>query len=642
MQKIRLWLHSKDARKVLKAVQRSAAVEFTKIDAERNLLKNELTDFELAHIAGQLDFAVRFLEKFENKKSGMKALLEGDKVRMRTEDCDRLLRTFDYKKIVRELGRLEGEINVLGSTKAILEEEERLLSGWKSLSIPPSVVETASMSLSHWQGSHADRVLFEGELKAAKIDCEIYEVDVFSYLLVVFKKDFEQAAKLAIVSHLEKADLGKSDKVPAVRLECIAEEMVEIARKIEKTKNEVKEYLPELTRLKVISDSVSWQKAKHEVASSASGTKTSMVLEGWCPASKLESLIKAIEKETELFFLTSVEPTEGEDPPVEIENNAVVLPFESITRLYGLPGHKDLDPTMFLSGFFFIFFGLCLTDVGYGLFLAGIIAAILFFFKIPKDSKKLLLLLMFGGISAAVAGVFFGGYLGVPISALPKPLANLQLFDPIQSPMPVLFLSLALGVLQVLFGIVLRIYREAKNGRFGDGILDGGPWLLLFGALFAFGASKLGFLSRGGDGLTTWFLLIAVALLVATQGRKEKTILGKFFKGTLSLYDSVGYFSDILSYSRILALGLATSALAFAVNLIAALLRDMIPVVGTAIMVLVLIIGHLFNLAVNTLGAFIHSARLQFVEFFGKFIAGSGRQFKPFKREEKYVTIEEM
>ena len=122
-------------------------------------------------------------------------------------------------------------------------------------------------------------------------------------------------------------------------------------------------------------------------------------------------------------------------------------------------------------------------------------------------------------------------------------------------------------------------------------------------------------------------------------GRKRKGIIGKVFGGILGLYDSIGFFSDVLSYSRLLALGLATSALAFAVNLIAGMVEE-VPVVGTILFVVILVIGHTFNLGVNLLGAFIHSSRLQFVEFFGKFISGTGRPYTPFKREERYVVIE--
>ncbi|MCK5591630.1 MAG: V-type ATP synthase subunit I, partial [Candidatus Pacebacteria bacterium] len=137
----------------------------------------------------------------------------------------------------------------------------------------------------------------------------------------------------------------------------------------------------------------------------------------------------------------------------------------------------------------------------------------------------------------------------------------------------------------------------------------------------------------------TYFVYIAFASVMICAGRKGKGVIGKVFGGILGLYGSIGFFSDVLSYSRLLALGLATSALAFAVNLIASMVEG-IPVIGTILVVIILVGGHAFNLGVNLLGAFIHSSRLQFVEFFGKFISGTGRPYTPFKREERYVVIE--
>jgi V/A-type H+-transporting ATPase subunit I len=134
-------------------------------------------------------------------------------------------------------------------------------------------------------------------------------------------------------------------------------------------------------------------------------------------------------------------------------------------------------------------------------------------------------------------------------------------------------------------------------------------------------------------------MYVGVVIIILASGRKGDTILEKGQNAALSLYNSIGYFSDILSYSRLLALGLATTALAFAVNLIAEIVSDSVPYLGPVLAIVVLVIGHLFTLAVNTLGAFIHSARLQFVEFFGKFIAGTGKEFKPLKRTEQYITV---
>jgi V/A-type H+-transporting ATPase subunit I len=304
-----------------------------------------------------------------------------------------------------------------------------------------------------------------------------------------------------------------------------------------------------------------------------------------------------------------------------------------------MPGHKDLDPTLFLAGFFFLFFGLSLTDVGYGIFLMAVATMILTLFKVAPVVRTFAKLLLFMGLGSALVGLLFGGYLGIAPESLPSWLRAIQLFDPIGNPLPVFYLALGLGVFQVMVGMFLKIYSDARNGEMMNGILDQGPWLFVFFVAIAYLGVTTGYLYiiATPDQLIN-LIYVGLVLVVLASGRKGKTILEKVQSAALSLYASIGYFSDILSYSRLLALGLATTALAFAVNLIAEIVSGT-PVVGPVLAIVVLVIGHLFTLAVNTLGAFIHSARLQFVEFFGKFIAGTGREFKPLKRTAEHITI---
>jgi V/A-type H+-transporting ATPase subunit I len=338
--------------------------------------------------------------------------------------------------------------------------------------------------------------------------------------------------------------------------------------------------------------------------------------------------------------MSDLEPQAGEEPPVDIVNNSFIQPFEAVTRLYGMPGHKDLDPTLFLAGFFFLFFGLSLTDVGYGIFLMAVATMILTLFKVAPVVRTFAKLLLFMGLGSALVGLLFGGYLGIAPESLPSWLRAIQLFDPIGNPLPVFYLALGLGVFQVMVGMFLKIYSDARNGELMNGILDQGPWLFVFFAAIAYLGVTTGYLNiiATPDQLIN-LIYVGLVLVVLASGRKGKTILEKVQSAALSLYASIGYFSDILSYSRLLALGLATTALAFAVNLIAEIVYDAVPYVGIVFAGLVLVIGHTFTLAVNTLGAFIHSARLQFVEFFGKFISGTGRLFRPFAREKSYVSI---
>jgi V/A-type H+-transporting ATPase subunit I len=279
----------------------------------------------------------------------------------------------------------------------------------------------------------------------------------------------------------------------------------------------------------------------------------------------------------------------------------------------------------------------------YGIIMFVLIALVLMKYKIQKEMKMLLMLLMFGGLASAVIGLFFGGYFGIDMGIISEKvpfLGKIQYFDPIGNPLPIFYLSLVLGFIHVVFGVILKIVREAKNNNLKGGLLDQVPWLGLFLTIALAVASAVNLITLPAHTVSV-LAGVSVISIILTQGRSQKNIFMKGLMGTLSLYDVIGYFSDTLSYSRLLALGLATSALAFSINMIALLVRDLIPVVGPIAMVVVLVIGHSFNLLVNTLGAFIHSARLQFVEFFGKFILGTGVEFKPFAQLERNVILEE-
>lgn len=638
MEKVR-WVVAKDSvTPVLRAVQKLGVVEFRDVTSEY-VTASEKQTFEFDYVSSRLDFAVDFLQKYEAPKGKLRQMVEGARVPTTEAALEELANTYYFNDIIEKAQNLETDLNDAENHLKQLAEEKAQLSAWRDL----------DATLANDLATHATQtLLYTGKPQAVEAYLNQVAEENMRYAvpfsdeahvaITVLKEDMDPIASMAHQAGLESVTLPRRRGTPAEELERIARAEEKAQQKKAETEAEIAQLTSELPKLKALADYFYWKKVKHDYIATAAQTQDTFVFEGWAMKKYLGTLEHTISQQTPYYAFETIPPAEGEEPPVEIENNALIKPFESITRLYGLPGAKDLDPTLFLSGFFFLFFGLSLTDVGYGLILAGFMGALLFFFNVPREAKPLYTLLMFGGISSFIAGLFFGGYLGIDMSAMPAWLQAIQTFDPIANPLPIFYLSLALGVVQILFGLFLGIYREAKHGSILDGILDNGPWIATFVALGLFGANMLGYLS-GSQTLFLGILGAAVLSIVLTQGRKENSLVKKFFKGLAGLYDSVGYLSDILSYSRLLALGLATTALAFAINLIAELVGDMVPYVGPVVMAVILIIGHLFTLAVNALGAFIHSARLQFVEFFGKFISGNGRAFMPFERKERHTIL---
>ena len=205
--------------------------------------------------------------------------------------------------------------------------------------------------------------------------------------------------------------------------------------------------------------------------------------------------------------------------------------------------------------------------------------------------------------------------------------------------MPLLLISLSLGVIQIYAGFIIKFISNVKQNRIKTGLMDQGSWLLLIsGILLSIIANTISSLS-GFSMITKYIIWAGLLSVVITQGRSNKNIILKAAGGVLSLYDIIGYFSDILSYSRLFALGLSTAVLAVVVNNFVMLFKD-IPFIGIILATLVFIIGHLFNMVISGMGAFIHSTRLQYVEYFTKFYEGGGTPFKPFKVITKYIQVQ--
>lgn len=249
--------------------------------------------------------------------------------------------------------------------------------------------------------------------------------------------------------------------------------------------------------------------------------------------------------------------------------------------------------------------------------------------------------LMYGGLATFFAGALVGGWFGIDISNmgsswLQSLLTSIIVINPVEDPITMLLFSLALGLIQILTGITISMWWKIKNGNIASALLDDFVWLYLLIIILLWSANSFELIEFT---FATYLLFIGIFAVILTQGRKAKNPFLKFFTGVISLYGLVGYLSDVLSYSRLLALGLATSIIAMVVNLIAALTIDMIPYLGYVIALIVLIGGHVFNIAINALGSFIHASRLQFVEFFPKFMESGGVNLSPLRKESKYIKI---
>jgi V/A-type H+-transporting ATPase subunit I len=286
-----------------------------------------------------------------------------------------------------------------------------------------------------------------------------------------------------------------------------------------------------------------------------------------------------------------------------------------------------------MGPFYCFFFGMMVSDAAYGLVIALITGIILKKYKLEGTLAKMIKLFFFCGLSTLLWGSMFGGWFGDILPVVTGGRINIPpiWFNPLDDPMKLLIWSMIFGGIHLFTAMGIKAYMLIRDGKPFDAIFDVGSWyILLIGLpLLLLG----GTLAQVGK----YMAIIGAAMLILTQGRNDKNIIKRLLSGVLSLYDVTGYLSDVLSYSRLLALGLGTGVIASVINTLGTLFG--FNVLGIIVLVIVFIGGHTFNIAINALGAYVHSSRLQYVEFFGKFYEGGGKRFEPFKRNSKYITL---
>lgn len=354
-------------------------------------------------------------------------------------------------------------------------------------------------------------------------------------------------------------------------------------------------------------------------------TGKTFIAEGWIREDKIIKTRELLESRFQDAYVSFEDPSEEDIPPVALKNNKFFEPFEAITNMYALPRPTEVDPTPVLAPFYLIFFGMMAGDIGYG---AILLLATLFAMKymdLQGESRKIVKLLFYCSIPTIFFGWVFGGFFGNAIPVTPLWI------NPVDKPMDVLYISVAMGIIHLFTGLGVKAYWLIKNGKLLDAVFDVFFWYVLLTGL-------IWMLIAGGQ-IPTYMSIIGAAGILLTQGRGNATIVGKLFGGIYGLYGVTSYIGDVLSYSRLLALGLATGLIGSSFNLLIKLLGG--GVVAMIAGPVIFLAGHTFNLLIGMLGTFVHTCRLEYLEFFGKFYEGGGKAFQPLKIKTKFVKVNE-
>lgn len=466
-----------------------------------------------------------------------------------------------------------------------------------------------------------------------------YDAGVVSTVVcIVLKEKYEETAKILSDAEFSACTLnytGIPRDVIAESEKLLAENTAMREKLIEQSISF--EYV--LDDCKRLYDYYLVEERKLECEANTSCTETSYILEAWVPVDKTEKLDKALSESPLALMYEIREPLEGEKPPTYVEDNAVVEPYQSVTNMFSAPAYGEINPNPFVAFFFFLFFGMMLADAGYGLVLMILTGIVLIKQRPPKGQASLIKIVFMGSFSTVIWGIIFGSYFGYSATDL----GIWCWFNPIEEPMNMLFLSLGMGIFQMCFGLGINMVAMFKQKKPLDAISGTLSWyFMLLGLALAFGSSLIKAIAIPSWVSTVGYVLLgAGVLLLMISGALHKKGASMVSGAFARLYDIINFFSDLMSYTRIFGLGLASAVIGMVFNEIGALMMNMIPIkaIGVVVTAIVFIIGHVFNIGINALGAYVHNSRLQFVEFFGKFYTGGGELFRPLGCEMKYYYI---
>ena len=635
MKHLRLLGMESEREALLKAMQDMECVEISSIDGSEEALKSGFAkpDDKALMSAQEASRAYRTalasLDRFAPEKKGMFRKRQGvSRAAFFSAESEENARTAaeTINKDTRRLGEIESERTKNEALRATLapwltvdaplggaDGALAVFFGTAGLNVTDDALKALADSLDGlltWQQASSDRSL--------------------RYLLVMCHGSVKERALSALL------DLGfstvslrgmtgtakENDKALAENLAALEKERQEIEQRIAGLGGK-REALLEA------SDRAAIALRREEAKSRLVGTDKVFLLEGWLPADRCAEIEKTLKPFT--CAIETREPTEDEYPqvPVQLKNNKLTRPLNMVTEMYSLPAYGTLDPNPLMAPFFILFYGIMMADMGYGLLM--MIASVIISKKYrPKGtSGELFSLLGLCGISTFIMGALTGGFFGdflTQLVAIVSPgtvFALPKLFDPLDDLTMILIGSMALGMVQIVTGMAISLIEKCKRKKFLDAFFEEITWWIVF-----IGIALLA-LGKGAAVLYVGCALVLLGPIV--QGKGWGKLTGVFG----SLYNHVtGYFGDILSYTRLMALMLAGSVIAQVFNMLAAMPGNVIA------FIIISMLGNAMNFGLNLLGCYVHDLRLQCLEFFNKFYVDGGKPFRPMTLDTEYVDLQ--
>lgn len=573
------------------------------------------------------------------------------------EAFDHYLLDYDYESVYQKVKQQDEKIAGLKAEAARRAAENETMQSWKSLDVPPAEMDSLSETgylLGTVNKQSADDFL---EKIAAAFDTVYVEhldtVKDDTTLLMLFPASlYEDLYVFSREQGFTKAAIAFRD-VP----EKVIEENLRSIQDLQEQQKAAVEVIStakiEYEKLQIVLDYFVTVLERENATRNFLASDTTILIEGWVPADESEALHKIVQSVCgQEYFLEETEVEHSSlDVPIKLKNNAFVGAFESITSMYAVPFYKEIDPTPLLAPFYWLFFGMMVGDLGYGIVIFIGTTLALKFIDFKEGMRNFIRFFRYLSTSVMLMGAVYGGVFGVTII---KPLPLIEngvqvgtkaILDSQLDITLMLIISIAIGVVHITVGLLSKLYVSFRDKDYAAGICDGLLWM---GALFGGIAWLLGVMgiAPAVETVGFWVFCISMVGLVLTQGRDSPSIGGKIGNGLFGAYGITSYVGDVVSYTRIVALALSGAYIAYAFNLMSGLIvgefgagNIVVGIIRLIFGIIVVVFGQTLNLGLAMLGGYVHSCRLQYVEFFGKFYEGGGVPFQPLTLKSDHIHI---
>lgn len=664
MKRMELWALRDRQKPLLELLQLRGAVEVRPASQAEGMFSREDTSQlcrEAEQAAQTLETAAQLLEPYAPGKKGMLSFLAGRPVKTPDQYASMAQKApalLEQGKALEQLGRQLEEAE--GQFPRLAAQKEGL-APWVSLDLPLTYTGTEHTRAligsfpEAWDTQALVEKLEEALPEACAIELQVLSrmpqmTCVFLLCHVCWASQVEAVLRGMGFSYPPSS----GDLSPALALEKLEQEEAALRQKVQSIQGELQDQAGQREDLLLAADYYQARAENYRVLGEIWQSPHAFCVTGYVPEDRAAALGAELENRFAAFVRWE-NPAPEEDTPVQLRNGLFTAPMENVVEGYSLPTRQEVDPSAVMAVFYYVFYGLMLSDAAYGLLMvAGCGIALKKFKHMEERMGKSLRMFLFCGISTTLWGVLFGSYFGDCIPVIAETFFHQEVtvpalwFEPLSDPMRLLIFSFGVGVLHLFTGLGVQFYQLAKRRKYADALYDVVFWYLLVGGLLVVLLSTEIFQNIAQLPFRIPSAVVTVAGVLAgvgavgilcTAGRESKNPFKRFLKGLYGLYNVSGYLSDILSYSRLLALSLATGVISTVFNQLGAMLGD--GVVGALFFAVVFLIGHSMNMAINVLGAYVHTNRLQFVEFFGKFYEGGGKAYAPFAVNTRHFQIKE-